>query len=207
MKYIIFFVMIIWTLFTGSAQIGYQVSLLDRTTGEPRVNESVSVKIDITDSAGTIIISDAQNATTNEFGILSLKVGTADSFVNMDWSKLPLWITATVEGVVIGKSQILNVPVAEYAKSTGSLTADILIGKRWRMIGMSVPAMVFKADGSGYLDYDDDSPSRFSYTIDGNSIMIDMTSNYEGAGGGLLRYNKSTGRLYGTVRDFTAPWK
>ena len=49
------------------AQIGYQVSLLNSTTGEPHVNETVSVKIEITDSEGSMIYSANQNATTNDF--------------------------------------------------------------------------------------------------------------------------------------------
>ena len=49
------------------AQIGYQVSLLNSKTGEPHVNEAVSVKIEITDSEGSMIYSANQNATTNDF--------------------------------------------------------------------------------------------------------------------------------------------
>ena len=49
------------------AQIGYQVSLLNSKTGEPHVNETVSVKIEITDSEGSMIYSANQNATTNDF--------------------------------------------------------------------------------------------------------------------------------------------
>ena len=49
------------------AQIGYQVSLLNSKTGESHVNETVSVKIEITDSEGSMIYSANQNATTNDF--------------------------------------------------------------------------------------------------------------------------------------------
>ena len=49
------------------AQIGYQVSLLNSKTGEPHVNETVSVKIEITDYEGSMIYSANQNATTNDF--------------------------------------------------------------------------------------------------------------------------------------------
>ena len=49
------------------AQIGYQVSLLNSKTGEPHVNETVSVKIAITDTEGSMIYSANQNATTNDF--------------------------------------------------------------------------------------------------------------------------------------------
>ena len=49
------------------AQIGYQVSLLNSKTGEPHVNDTVSVKIEITDSERSMIYSANQNATTNDF--------------------------------------------------------------------------------------------------------------------------------------------
>lgn len=199
----------------SNAQIGYQVSLLDPETGAPRANQSVTVTIDITDSEGANIISDTQTATTNEFGILSLKVGTADSFANMDWNRLPMWISATVGGVVIGKSQILNVPVAEYAKTTGTLTSKTLCAKKWRPMGRNVPVMTFKTDGSGYLDYNDESLEHFKYYLDGNTVMIEIKHRYvydDGYAetsyrGGLLNYNASTKHLYGTLYDFTEPWE
>ena len=37
---------------SANAQIGYQVSLLDNATGEPRADETVTVEIAITDSNG-----------------------------------------------------------------------------------------------------------------------------------------------------------
>lgn len=111
------------------AQIGYQVSLLDKDTGLPRAGETVGVTVEITDSNGAIIITEEQQATTDNFGLLSLKIGNADTFRNVDWNKLPLWISAKVDDVVIGRSQILNVPVAEYAKRVGSLTKEILCSK------------------------------------------------------------------------------
>ena len=113
------------------AQIGYQVSLLDQETGVPRANEYVTVQIDLTDNEGNTICSENKSATTNEFGIISLSIGNENTFDGMDWSKLPLWISATVDGVIIGKSQVLNIPVAEYAKRTGTLTKELLCSKTW----------------------------------------------------------------------------
>ena len=49
------------------AQIGYQESQLNSKTGEPHVNETVSLKIEITDSEGSMIYSANQNATTIDF--------------------------------------------------------------------------------------------------------------------------------------------
>ena len=99
-----------------NAQIGYQVSLLNSATGEPRAGETVNVSITLTNSANATIYSQTQSATTNDFGILSLAIGNANTFNNVDWSKLPFFISAYVDGKLIGRSQILTVPVAEYAK-------------------------------------------------------------------------------------------
>jgi len=160
----------------AKAQIGYQVSLLDQATGAPRVNEYVTVKIDLTDNAGSVICSETHSATTNEFGIISVTVGDADTFARMDWNKLPLWISATVEGVVIGKSQVLNVPVAEYAKRTGLLTKEKLCSKSWTCSTYyddGTITLTFSQSGTAtyYNSYRQSSES-FSYEIDGNTVIL-----------------------------------
>ena len=113
---------------TSRAQIGYQVSLLNTATGEPRAGVTVSAAVTITDSSDKIVYTGTQQATTNDFGVLSLAVGDDATFKNADWSKLPFFISVTVDGTLVGKSQILSVPVAEYAKKTGELTKEMLVG-------------------------------------------------------------------------------
>ena len=160
----------------AKAQIGYQVSLLDQATGAPRVNEYVTVKIDLTDNAGSVICSETHSATTNEFGIISVSIGNADTFASMDWNKLPLWISATVEGVVIGKSQVLNVPVAEYAKRTGLLTKEKLCSKSWTCSTYyddSTITLTFSQNGTAtYYNGRTQSSQNFSYEIDGNTVIL-----------------------------------
>ena len=124
---VIAFVLYVWTL---NAQIGYQVSLLNSATGEPRSNETVEVTVEITNSEDTKICSETKSATTDDFGVLSMQVGTANTFKDVDWSKLPLYVSATVDGIMIGKSQILNVPVSEAAKTLVNVDPD-LICKTW----------------------------------------------------------------------------
>ncbi len=114
-----------------NAQIGYQVSLLDAATGQPRADETVSVKVEITDSSGSLICSETKSATSDDFGVLSLTIGNTSTFENADWSKLPFYISATVDDVLLGRSQILNVPVAEYAKKVADLDKSILKSKVW----------------------------------------------------------------------------
>lgn len=116
---------------SATAQIGYQVSLLDKATGEARANETVSVVAEITDSDGAVILSQTQSVRSNDQGVLSLTLGNSSTFDNADWGKLPFYISATVDGTLLGKSQILNVPVAEHAKHWGTLTKEILMSKTW----------------------------------------------------------------------------
>ncbi len=131
MKRIILFIVVVYTYFCVNAQIGYQVSLLHNATGQPRANETVSVKIQITDSKGNIVCDETKTETTNDFGVLSLTVGSNENFADANWGNLPFFISAEVDGVLIGKSQLLSVPVAEYAKESGTLTKEILKSKTW----------------------------------------------------------------------------
>ena len=104
--------MYVATALSSKAQIGYQVSLLNTATGEPRANVTVNASVTITNSKGESIYSGTQSATSNDFGVLSLIVGNADTFKNVDFGKLPFFIQVSVDGKMIGRSQILNVPVA-----------------------------------------------------------------------------------------------
>lgn len=167
------------------AQIGYQVALMDQSTGKPRANETVNVTVTISDNAGKTICSETSTQTTNSFGMLALQVGNAKSFDNVDWDKLPLWVSATVGGVTIGKSQILNVPVAEHAKHWGSLTPEILASNSWKCWRYSI---TFSKSGHFTYSYHDEEEEQFSasvsgtYHISGNTVYIDSHGSAAGSG-------------------------
>ena len=170
--------------FGVSAQIGYQVAVVDQTTGEPKVNTSVSVTVTITDNAGAEITKTTQSATTNDFGVVSLQIGNESTFADTDWSKLPLWISATVDGVSLGKTQILTVPVAAHAMHTGQLTAKKLAG-RWHHDSCII---TFSSAGTYTESWTDMGETlRGRYEIDGNFAI---TSEH-----GSFHYSPSTGRL------------
>ena len=109
----------------ANAQIGYQVSLLNTATGEPRANEKVTAKIELSNSDGEVVYSETQTGVTNDFGVLSLTIGNAQSLSAIDWSKYPMFISVTVDNVLIGKTQVMSVP---YANAVVPLSKDILIG-------------------------------------------------------------------------------
>lgn len=158
--------------FCASSQIGYQVSLLNNATGEPRANERVTVTVKITDSEGKTVCEETKNETSNDFGVVSMTIGDSETFANVDWSKLPFFIEASVDGRLLGKSQLLAVPVAEHAKHTGSLTKEILMSKTW-----------VNGDGRGYITFKEDNAYVFhpdgdmkyvfrKYFIDGNFVLL-----------------------------------
>ena len=161
---------------SANAQIGYQVSLLDNATGEPRADETVTVEIAITDSNGKTLCSERKSATTNDFGVLSLTVGNSSTFTDADWSALPFFISATVDGTLIGRSQILSVPIAEYAKQAGILTKEILKSRAWYQYGDKQYYYTFSDDTAtfheNYADGHGHFTSKHKYHIDGNNVFL-----------------------------------
>ena len=164
---------------TAQAQIGYQVSLLNTATGEPRANVTVNAQVTITDSQDNTIYTGSQQATTNDFGVLSLAVGDASTFANADTGKMPFFISVSVNGTLIGRSQILNVPVAEVAnKLKSSFTKEDLVGTWVHKGNEWTYHLVFKEDGTmEYFSIDElISPGHIvhygssPYEIEGNTI-------------------------------------
>ena len=155
------------------AQIGYQVSLLNSATGEPRGGETVSVDIKLTNSENATVYTTRQTATSNDFGVLTLSVGDAKTFDKMDWSKLPLYIEVSIDGVLIAKSQVLSVPVAEYAKKSGFvLTKEFLASKTWSTSSYGEDYQLqFSVDGT--FSFDGTSVPSGNYYISGNNVVLD----------------------------------
>ena len=161
----------------ASAQVGYQVSLLNTATGEPRANTTVNAKVEITDSQDNVIFSGTQQATSNDFGVLQLSVGDVDTFNKADTGKMPFFISVTVDGLLIGKSQILSVPVAEVAnRMKSSFTMDDLLGTwayyknstNWNCYSTFYDNGTMTVNGNSEGNISTDS---YNYEIEGNSIF------------------------------------
>ena len=171
-------ILVMVTMVSANAQFGYQVALLNNATGEPRANTTVNAHIEITNSSDEIVYTGTQQATSNDFGILSLVVGDKTTFQNIDTGKLPLFISVNVNGTLIGKTQILNVPVAEIAnKLKSSFTKDELIGTWESSDEYETQIWQFKNDMTAirtrYNKEGDtifDGSTQFTYEIEGNNI-------------------------------------
>ena len=179
------------------AQIGYQVSLLNDSTGEPRANVSVEAEVTITNSDDEEIYKGTQRATSNDFGVIQLTVGNQSTFKDVDWSKLPFFIEVSVDGTVIGKSQILTVPIAEAAKYLApGIDLEDLVGTWSFGDGDYVRQIVFSKDGTGIRTEkkgDNVVSVDFSCDIEGKNIYICTNIELE-----TLHYKN--GALYGDVK-------
>jgi hypothetical protein len=113
-------------------KMSYQLVLRD-ASNTLLTNQQVGIQISIlqTTITGSAVYTEIQTATTNINGLVSLEIGTGDSsddFSAIDWSAGPYFIkTATdVSGgsnySIIGTSQLMSVPFALYAKTSGSST-------------------------------------------------------------------------------------
>lgn len=197
-KKMMFLLLLLLLQFSAKAQIGYQVSLLNTATGEPQANVSVNATATITNSINEVIWTGTKPAISNEFGVISLTVGDKDTFKNVDTSKLPFFIEVQVNGAVIGKSQILTVPVAEIAGTLkSSFTKEDLVGtwSGYRPIFMYY--FVFKSDNScsEIKSPDGDESGEVittegTYYIEGDNIYV--LNDY-----GLCHLRWRNGNLYG----------
>ena len=156
--------------YVSYAQIGYQVSLLNKTTGKPRANVTVDAEVTITNSDDKEIYKGTQRATSNDLGVVQLKVGNQGTFKDVNWNKLPFFIEVSVDGTVIGKSQILTVPIAEAAKYLApGIDIDDIVGT-WNN-----GSTTFYNNGTGvYVEKYNGGEWRttFTYEIEGKNVYI-----------------------------------
>ena len=96
-------------------------------------NQAVGYKLTILQgsTSGTAVYSETFNPTTNGYGLVNLEIGTGtttDDFTIIDWANGPFFMetAADVSGgtsyTVMGTSQLMSVPYALYAKTSGSST-------------------------------------------------------------------------------------
>ena len=176
MKKTCFLLLCLLANFMGvKAQVGYQISLLNTATGEPRANETVTVSISLSNNANEVFYSETKSATTNDFGVLSLSIGNADTFKDVDLTKMPFFIEVTANGVMVGKSQILSVPVAEVAKQLAPIKIEEIIGVWEKYDDYSNYYYSFNKDGSVVETIVTNNNSRSSsgtFFIEGNYVFI-----------------------------------
>ncbi|RLD57997.1 MAG: collagen-like protein, partial [Bacteroidetes bacterium] len=109
----------------------YQTVVRD-AAGDILQNQSVSLRFKIHDNTagGTVVYSEAHYVTTNQFGLANLNIGTgtvlSGTFANIAWGTNPKFLEVELDPnggssyTSMGTTQLLSVPYALYAESTGN---------------------------------------------------------------------------------------
>jgi len=129
MKKLVFFLVIqcgfmLYAFAQSPDSFNYQM-LIRNSEGDILSNEEVDVEISIVHgtATGMIVYTETFNLTTNQNGLISLKVGTGntnDNFININWEEGVFFLKTTVDGIELGTTQLLSVPYAKYADKAGN---------------------------------------------------------------------------------------
>ncbi len=100
----------------------YQAVLRD-DAGEPMVSQDVAVKIDILQGSagGPQVFTETHDTATDEFGLVNLQIGSIESLEVVDWSADEYFLQVSVNGNLMGTTQLLSVPYALHAKTADEI--------------------------------------------------------------------------------------
>ncbi len=91
------------------------------SNGELIINQAINFQIRILQGStvGSAVYSESHSASTNAYGLVNLEIGngtTGDDFAAINWATGPYFIEITMNGTLMGASQLLSVPYAKYAE-------------------------------------------------------------------------------------------
>ena len=113
------------------AKMSYQAVIRD-VSNKLVTNQSVGVRISILQGSvtGTAVYTETQTPATNSNGLMSIEIGDGSTFNSIDWSNGPYFIKTETDPdggtnySISGTSQLLSVPFAFYAKTSGGASFD-----------------------------------------------------------------------------------
>ncbi len=117
----------------GQAPEGFKYQAVVRDAGNLILNnQAVGIRMTIQQGSigGTTIYQETFTPTTNGYGLVNLEIGSgtvmSGTFATIDWSNGPYFIETAVDVTggtsyaVMGTSQLMSVPYALYAKTSGN---------------------------------------------------------------------------------------
>lgn len=148
-------------------KMSYQ-AVMRNTTGQLLTNQNIGVKVSVLQGspAGTVVYSERLTGTTNVNGLISMEIGTgtvlSGTFAGINWPSGNYYLktetdpTGGTSYTIEGTSQLLSVPYAMYAKTSGSSGGSF--------------AIPFSATANN-------AANLFAITNDGDGTSIDGISN------------------------------
>ena len=169
----------------GQAPEGFKYQAVVRDAGNTILNNQV-VGMRMTIQQGSIggltVYSETFASITNGYGLINLEIGNGavvtGTFANIDWSAGPYFIETAVDVTggttytVMGTSQLMSVPYALYAKTSGNGQGPA---------GANGTNGTNGFDGNGIASTSDNGDGTFTLTFDDGSTFI--TSNLTGPQG------------------------
>ena len=97
-------------------------AVLRNADGTIMAGESVQVDISILQGSatGTSVFDETHNVTTTAQGLINLNIGSEGEMSSIVWGADTYFIQISVNGTEMGTSQLLSVPYAMYAETSGS---------------------------------------------------------------------------------------
>ena len=149
----------------------YQAVVRD-ATGGLAVNKIISIKSSILlgSPTGGSVYSETQTLSTNEYGVVSLNIGSgkivSGNFSTISWGagsyfvKTELDINGGSTYVFMGTSQMLSVPYALYAEKTGSSVSDFDTSPTNEIQSLSVTGNSLTISGANTIALPPDADSN-----------------------------------------------
>ncbi len=129
MKILFTFLSLIGITFTLFAQspslINYQ-AVVRNSSGQIMINQTLDIKFEIHSGSisGPIVFSENQSLSTNTFGLINTAIGSVSSLDSIEWSSDSYFLEVSIDDgngmVSLGTSQLISVPYALYAKTSGT---------------------------------------------------------------------------------------
>ncbi|MGB1307399.1 MAG: DUF1566 domain-containing protein [Oceanihabitans sp.] len=158
MRIIICFLVVVFNVVIGYSQAPEQISyqsIIRDASGDLVQNQNVGIQISILQGSdtGTLVYVETHMVTTNENGLATLSIGTGTTsgdLATINWETGPYYIKSETDPqggtnyTIAGTSQLLSVPYALYAKTSGNNSScGLSIGDTYQ------GGIVFYLDPSG----------------------------------------------------------
>ena len=142
----------------GQSPEGFKYQAVVRDAGNLILNnQAVGMRVTVQQGSigGTAVYTETFVPTSNAYGLVNIEIGsgnTTDDFSTIDWSAGPYFIETAIDAtggttyVVMGTSQLMSVPYALYAKTSGNGAGPI--GPQ----GTQGPAGVDGTNGTNGID-------------------------------------------------------
>jgi len=183
-------------------KMSYQ-AIIRNASGQFLQNQNVGVKVSVLQgsASGTVAYSERLTGTTNANGLLSLEIGSgaiiSGIFNTIDWSSGNYYLktetdpTGGTNYTLAGTSQLLSVPYALYAKTSGNSSAASNWGTSGTNIyntntgkvgiGTNAPAtkLSVKANGAGVSQVSQDDTVNMGFYTDTNGAYVQTNSDHD----------------------------